>query len=109
MTHNVINIDINQLNANNTINFIHSNIRSVNKNINLLESSLLPPVNVHLIMLSETWTNSKSYIPNMENYNYLHIPNNDDKNSKNHGGLILYYKNCYSAETIRVRLTTRLV
>ena len=75
-------------------NIIHTNIRSLHKNISLFEAHITPKTNIDVIIFTETWTSTDSLLPQLNNFAMIHIPHPDPKTkkSKNHGGIVIYYK-----------------
>ena len=76
---------------NNFISIIHINIRSLQKNFDLLKSMLscLPKL-PDVIVISETWLrNSSKHLYYMDGYTAFHLV----RTSKEHGGVSIYVKN----------------
>lgn len=80
----------------NDINIIHVNIRSLNKNFHLIETSVLP-LNYDFIILTECWLKNDSVpIPILNGFNYLKLCSNKLKS----GGIVIYIKHGINANII---------
>jgi len=76
----------------------YSNIRSIHKNFNDVESFILNN-NFDVLTLCECWVNEISYIPVLSGYNYKCIPSCYGKS----GGIVTYFKDTLNVELIEAR------
>src|ERR1700727_1108086 len=84
--------DFNKNRSNNSISFLHLNIRSFNKNFNEL-LIYLDQFKFDLIILSEIWSNFEMSTDRfLEDYHYFYTTNKVKKS----GGVVIYVKTCFN-------------
>jgi len=76
---------------------VYSNIRSIYKNFDNVESFLLNS-NFDIVALCECWISTNPYIPLLSGFNYKFVPSGFGKS----GGIIVYYKSYLSIELINI-------
>ena len=91
--HNRLNVTNMSHLKSNCFNIVHTNIRSLSKNLPLLEVHLPLDNNIDIIVLTETWTSTNAILPPLTNFSVFHSPSpNTKKKNSNHGGIVTYYK-----------------